>query len=506
MLAACAPWSRSGSSSSCSSDWRPVPPPSVAVGPWQAPLGREHPLVGRMWDVRSARFVTPEGMVRRAHGRSRFVLLGEKHDNPDNHQVQAGCSARSWRAAGGRSSRSRCSRPTTRRQSPAHRRGAPRDAAGLGPAVDWKHSGWPDWAYYQPIAQAALDAGVPIVGGQPHAGNRASAGSRPALRAADQSGGALRARPAALGALQAALTTEIREAHCGHFPADRVDGMVLAQRARDSALAESLLAGSDGAVLIAGTGHIRNDRGVPIYLRLRAPDATIATLAPLEVRRADAAGGLRGGRTAARCPSTGCGSRHGWTTTIPARDFGNRMMGGPAGGPSTQSRSAATGAEVAVVAACGGFGVVGIGEHGDSADLGRLDSLNAAFHSCSAFTRSSTHASREVGAPLRSTRACVSPPLDSSRYRPAASRSTRTSPPSARGPWRTAPRRRPPARCRWCRTFARRRPVGNSRGRHDQVRIGYFSRSQPGVSRPAWMPVPLASACRKRWLPSSWTR
>jgi uncharacterized iron-regulated protein len=60
--------------------------------------------------------------------------------------------------------------------------------------------------------------------------------------------------------------------------------MVLAQRARDSALAESLLAGADGGVLIAGTGHVRNDRGVPAYLRRRVPDATIATLAPLEVR------------------------------------------------------------------------------------------------------------------------------------------------------------------------------------------------------------------------------
>jgi len=59
---------------------------------------------------------------------------------------------------------------------------------------------------------------------------------------------------------------------------------VLAQRARDSALAESLMGGRDGGVLIAGTGHVRNDRGVPVYLRLRVPDATIATLAPLEVR------------------------------------------------------------------------------------------------------------------------------------------------------------------------------------------------------------------------------
>jgi uncharacterized iron-regulated protein len=255
----------------------------VAVGPWQAPLGREHPLVGRVWDVRAARFVTPDAMVRRLTA-ARFVLLGEKHDNPDNHQVQA-VVLRALLASG--------RRPIvafemfTPDDTPAiarHLAGAPRDAAGLGPAVDWKRSGWPDWIYYQPIAQAALDAGVPIVAANltPATARALARGQRSALPATLVERYALDRPPSA--ALQAALTTEIREAHCGHFPADRVDGMVLAQRARDSALAESLLAGSDGAVLIAGTGHIRNDRGVPFYLRLRAPDATIATLAPLEVQ------------------------------------------------------------------------------------------------------------------------------------------------------------------------------------------------------------------------------
>jgi uncharacterized iron-regulated protein len=255
----------------------------VTVGPWQAPLGREHPLVGRVWDVRAARFVTPEAMVREL-ANSRFVLLGEKHDNPDNHQVQA-VVLRALLASG--------RRPIvafemfTPDDTPAIARylaGAPRDAAGLGPAVDWKHSGWPDWAYYQPIAQAALDAGVPIVAANltPATARALARGQRSALPAPLAERYALDRPPSA--ALQAALTTEIREAHCGHFPADRVDGMVLAQRARDSALAESLLAGPDGGVLIAGTGHIRNDRGVPFYLRLRAPDATIATLAPLEVQ------------------------------------------------------------------------------------------------------------------------------------------------------------------------------------------------------------------------------
>ena len=40
---------------------------------------------------------------------------------------------------------------------------APNDAAGLGGAVNWNKSGWPDWTMYQPIAEAALQAKLRIV-------------------------------------------------------------------------------------------------------------------------------------------------------------------------------------------------------------------------------------------------------------------------------------------------------------------------------------------------------
>jgi uncharacterized iron-regulated protein len=40
---------------------------------------------------------------------------------------------------------------------------------------------------------------------------------------------------------------------------------------------------ADGAVLIAGAGHTRLDRGVPYYLRLAEPDASIVSIAFREV-------------------------------------------------------------------------------------------------------------------------------------------------------------------------------------------------------------------------------
>jgi hypothetical protein len=66
-------------------------------------------------------------------------------------------------------------------------------------------------------------------------------------------------------------------------------------------MAERLVAGQrDGAVLIAGAGHVRTDRGVPRGLALLVPEARVVSVAFLEVadgstRPADYAAGFGGG-------------------------------------------------------------------------------------------------------------------------------------------------------------------------------------------------------------------
>jgi uncharacterized iron-regulated protein len=258
-------------------------PAATELGAWQAPLGREHPLTGKIWDTRAGRFVTPDALVA-ALSRSRYVLLGERHDHPDHHRVQAAL-VRGLLATGRRPAVAfEMFTPDDAPAMARHLAASPRDAAGLGEAVNWKRSGWPDWAHYQPIAQAALDAGVPVVAANltPATARALARGNRAALPESLARYDLDRPLP---GAAQAALTAEIDRAHCGFIPADRLGGMVLAQRARDAMLAETMLAaGGDGAVLIAGAGHVRGDRGVPLYLRGHAPEASIATVAPMEVR------------------------------------------------------------------------------------------------------------------------------------------------------------------------------------------------------------------------------
>jgi uncharacterized iron-regulated protein len=83
------------------------------------------------------------------------------------------------------------------------------------------------------------------------------------------------------------MTEEIRASHCGHAPDRIIPGMIAAQRARDARLADAMLdaPGGDGAVLIAGAGHARNDRGVPAYLARLEPGARVVTIAFLEVEK-----------------------------------------------------------------------------------------------------------------------------------------------------------------------------------------------------------------------------
>jgi uncharacterized iron-regulated protein len=258
--------------------------------------GHDHPLTGRIWAVAGARFITMDALVERLTS-ARFVLLGERHDNADHHAFQAWI-VRGLIAAGRRPAVA--FEMLDAEQAPAlarHLARAPRDAAGLGDAVGWAASGWPPWPDYQPIAEAALAAGVPIVAANLPPGV-ARAVARGDLAALDPSlvrthGLDRRAAPET----QAAMEREMRDSHCDSLPASVLPAMVTAQRARDAQMAERLIAAQqDGAVLVAGAGHVRTDRGVPAYLAARAPGATVASVAFVEVATGRTAAGDYGER------------------------------------------------------------------------------------------------------------------------------------------------------------------------------------------------------------------
>ena len=256
-------------SAACSPAPRPLPAEGVhaaspvAPAAWSTRLDREHALVGRIWSVREARFVDERQVLTGLHG---YVLLGEKHDNPDHHRLQARV-LRSMVDAG--------RRPVVAFEMfdadaqgalDASRREHPRDASSLARAVTWEKSGWPPWSDYAPIAQIALDADLPIVAtGLPRSLMRAL--MKPAGAGQDDAGvaAAIDEGVPLTPEQEASLREELKESHCGHLPDARIGAMIRFQRARDAAMAAALAAAAkaahaDDGVLVAGTGHTRIDR------------------------------------------------------------------------------------------------------------------------------------------------------------------------------------------------------------------------------------------------------
>ncbi len=276
----------------CSEEGRRPMPKTVKVAtepgpPWVSAVGRHHPLAGRIWRPSENAFVDRQAVLE-ALDKAPFVLIGEKHDNVDHHAIQAWLLARLM--VGGRRPAVAFEMLTTDQEVrladylAAH----PRQAAGLGDAVAWGKSGWPDWATYRPIAQAALDGGAAIV---------AAGLARKTLRAIADKGiealddgkkglvGPYRALPMHLAA---PMKKQIVEGHCNMLPASMIDPMLTVQTVKDAFMAATLVrggqaAGLDGAVLIAGNGHVRADLGVPWHLRRMAPGKAVAVIGLLEV-------------------------------------------------------------------------------------------------------------------------------------------------------------------------------------------------------------------------------
>ncbi len=263
MLAACAPW-----------------------GPLQADEG------ARIWDVRARRFVAEPELVARLAA-TRYRLLGEVHDNPEHHRIRARLIAEI--AAAGKAPAVLMEQFDLEHDAAlrtAQLRGA--DAEALATAGALNREAW-SWPLHKPVLEAAVRAQLPV-----HAANV----PRAVLQAVMKHGKAAALDPAWLARIAAApwsdaqareLDEEIVESHCRKLPASMVPQLAFAQRVRDAAMASALLADAtaDGAILIAGNGHVRRNLGVPVYLDAAAREASVAVGfveadAPARLSRADA--------------------------------------------------------------------------------------------------------------------------------------------------------------------------------------------------------------------------
>lgn len=224
---------------------------------WASSLYSDHSLVGVIWDVKNEAAITPSQLSSQLLS-AKYLLLGEKHDNPDHHLLQLEITQMLARADKLSAFSMEMMDSTVQPKLDAI---ASRDfdsMEALKAYLDWDSEGW-DWSFYGPLVQAALDAQVPL-----YAGNISTETMREVYASQEQAPW----QTAVNEEVMAQLINDIDASHCGLLPESQFPSMVKVQQARDAAMAESL-PNPDAdkiSMLVAGNYHARQDLGVPNYL------------------------------------------------------------------------------------------------------------------------------------------------------------------------------------------------------------------------------------------------
>jgi uncharacterized iron-regulated protein len=252
---------------------------------WQSPLFQKHHLVGRIWHPSSGQFIEQDELAE-VLIRSAFILLGEKHDNPDHHILQARL-IKMLATLGRRPSIVWEMIPESKQYilDESWARYA-KDADALGAVLGWDISGWPAWSIYKPVAHEAMAAHLPM-----YAASLSKSAIRSIARGKPSFEFARRRRRLGLLApfpkkLRQRSIDQLYIGHCELMPQSALGPLFNVQRARDAVFAEHMLTGGldDGALLIAGDGHVRKDIGVPLFLIRHQPNVKVTTVAFVEVQ------------------------------------------------------------------------------------------------------------------------------------------------------------------------------------------------------------------------------
>ncbi len=249
---------------------------------WVSKELADHPLVGMIYAPHAKKFIPPKDYLQSLVW-PRFVLLGEVHDNPDHHILQA----LAIRSLGGGQPQVVFEHFQTHQQSliDAFHSGldntdkvAGEEAATrLFLVTNWPSSGWPNQDIFRPLVNAVLQRRGKILAGNP---------PRARVRKTAQSGldalsndaqRRLRLDTPLSAELHDGLLNDLEASHCGLMPKSAFAKMAIAQRLRDGHMARTMVdaaaVGAGPVALVAGNGHVRLDLGVPWYLERMISDA-----------------------------------------------------------------------------------------------------------------------------------------------------------------------------------------------------------------------------------------
>lgn len=236
---------------------------------WESALYREHSLVGKIWSSADGQFIGESELLARL-GQAKYVLLGEKHDNPDHHRLQLRVLDGLLEQRALSSLAFEMLNRDTQDRLDAIQSQTFVNREELKRYLQWDDQGW-DWAFYGPLIEAGYNAKLQLL-----AANIDDSTMRQVY------GGELDADIVAAvdSVVMDKLNIDIDESHCGMLPESQFPAMVRVQQSRDDSMAATLVAGAAEAggtgvqVLIAGNYHARKDLGVANYLHRLQPGLT----------------------------------------------------------------------------------------------------------------------------------------------------------------------------------------------------------------------------------------
>ncbi len=200
---------------------------------------------------------------------AKLVAVGERHGVKE-HVNAAACLLQKLNSAGG-DKRAVVVEHVAAEKQPiidAYRKEHPRDAKGLGEALQWGKSGWPAWPVYLPLYGGAFKGGNAVYGADQPKGTPTPALDELAPRLGDQAGQIV----STWGGL-------MNEAHCNALNEAQAEKFGRAQANRDLAMASvvrSALAHHSRVLFYSGRGHSRKDVSVPLLVNRETGAATVS--------------------------------------------------------------------------------------------------------------------------------------------------------------------------------------------------------------------------------------
>lgn len=255
------------------------PLPLVRAAEWQSTLLRDHPLAGALFSTGDRQPISRESALRQMQDAD-YLLIGEKHDNPDHHRLESLIIEKRLRV-----------KPQTaavfemldQSQQPLIDQLRPSDSAVvIKEKLRWQNAGW-SWKDYGPLFEQVVSAGAPLVAGNISREKIMSIYSGQAAFLSED----LRFKTLSrMDAIASELILEqVYESHCRAQARDSLGPMVTIQLARDASMADALKRRKtgDGALLVAGGFHVDRRMGVPQHLYRLDPGGNSLVVLLVEV-------------------------------------------------------------------------------------------------------------------------------------------------------------------------------------------------------------------------------